>query len=1324
MRNFLHIFIIISEVLILNFICASTLRVQRENMKVRINATDDTIILKFMRPHMDAKLEGYILGYGSSMFSKQFIQLPKNGEPYETEIDAEPKYLIAVKQVKANEVKKHCTEKVTLEKPLHLVIGSVTPTSVLLSWGTLLKTPYTETDLDDCIEEGEFTVRYRENEPSKQWNYQTCPTTSTVIDNLKPDTPYEFGVRADIDTISGAWSPPVMHNTADVDIHKLLEEKPAENRVRPQEPIIKTPQAFLPPVPGTGSDDITSPPSEDSLSLTQTFFHTAVRQPPSKTTNTFQSQQSTTSPLSRTSQQHHHTSQSTTSTIETKPTTEILSSTTISTKIQLSTTKIHLSQSKTLASTTETQPSTTNIKLNTTETQTSTTKSHPSIPEIVPNKINTHLSTNHLKMTEFHSIGQLQPTTSQPQTTTTQSQPSIMQSTVQLHVKTVQYKAQITPNPSSTNLRTTQQAPSKGQYKHSTNPHSQPNRTKSQPIITQPQPSTIQTQPITTQPQPRTTQPSTVQLHVSIYQSKPETIPQKPSPTKPRATTENPRKSHHKHSTNHRSQSNTTKSQAIVTPPHPTTVQPQNRTTQPQSKTTQVQNSITQTQKSTVKQQPSTSQFQFMTTQPMPFTTPRTTQMPRLSQSRKMQKKSSTAQPLVRTIQQQILTKPNTITEQGTLILTQPWTTKKQPNKIQQPTTSPENIYMTKQQPTLIQPKPTQESNTYYKVSTTTEHQQILNTNLFLRSTPLTLPKPKASTQKSIISQHITSQHPPYDNNDTPSAIDVVTRLWKQPQRSTTFQHRPVPDQDHQPTSSTIQYYNTTHLQYDKTESTPKSKPYVTNSPHSPTKHAPDVSIQPFNSKLVPTAKSNVNQNSPRAEKQAEAVNKMLQLNKAGRGILRNLSSSASVTCHSAHTVIRNGTARGCVPAVTKPHRMRVTPINRNNSLKRAKVHSGEEHKGLSMTKPSKQFLGPKRSRTAKKKGPNQVEKPIDKDKVTDLKQLEMDTLLSLKPHVAPATEVPDYQKPTPTSTLIFAFNGSRFDNSSVFSSVPVSDVDAMGKKRFVAPHVIYKTDKRPEEPCSVTHSLSFFPDEEVGDINVTGPPKNPPSNLTVVTVEGCSSFVILDWEKSDNETTEYEVTSSTKGPNGKEVSILTTNQTHTAVENLKPESSYEFTVTPKNELGSGPSSDPVTFSTESADPRVSEIPTGKNAIWSSFPFKADSYSECNGRQYVKRTWYRKFVGIQLCNSLRYKIYLSDSLKGKFYTIGDQTGYGEDHCQFVDSFLDGRTGGPLPPNQLPPTQGYFRAVRQEPVKFGLIGGSSHINYVAWYECGIPIPGSW
>lgn len=60
----------------------------------------------------------------------------------------------------------------------------------------------------------------------------------------------------------------------------------------------------------------------------------------------------------------------------------------------------------------------------------------------------------------------------------------------------------------------------------------------------------------------------------------------------------------------------------------------------------------------------------------------------------------------------------------------------------------------------------------------------------------------------------------------------------------------------------------------------------------------------------------------------------------------------------------------------------------------------------------------------------------------------------------------------------------------------------------------------------------------------------------------------------------------------------------------------------------------------------------GKDAIWTEIRFNPDTYSECKGKQYVKRTWYKKFVGVQLCNSLRYKIYLSDSLTGmKLKTI-------------------------------------------------------------------------
>ncbi|XP_029314887.1 target of Nesh-SH3 isoform X3 [Cottoperca gobio] len=593
-------------------------RVRRQNMKVRINATGDTIVMKFLRPNADTKLEGYILGYGSSMFSKQFIQLPENGQPYETEFDAEPKYLIAVQPIPSNELKKHCAGRVELQKPLHLVIGSVTPSSVLLSWGTLLKTPYEGNVMNDCLEDGHYTVRYRER--NRKWNYQTCPTSDTVIDHLRPNTVYEFGVQPNSKDGTGLWSKPVIHNISSGGI----EEK--------------------------------------------------------------------------------------------------------------------------------------------------------AIKKIFKRPVN---------------------------------------------------------------------------------------------------------------------------------------------PVKP-----------------------------LTTGPHP-----------------------------------------------FPF--------------------------------------------------------------------------------------------------------------------------------------------------------------------------------------------------------------------------------------------------SPRH-----------------------------------------------VPAVLRP----LIPGNKRTNL---------------------------------------VGKPSDNDKPMDLKQGDKESILKPFPLVTVKPKLERRQQQTTTSAP--TVNTSRFDineNSSIFRPLPASDVDIMGKKRFVAPHVIYKTDKKPDEPCSITSSLSFFPDEESADQNVTSPPRIPPSNLTVVTVEGCPSFIILDWQKSDNETREYEVVSTTKGPNGEKVSVLTTNQTHTAVENLNPESSYEFTVTPKNELGTGPSSDPVSFSTESADPRVSEHVSGKDAIWTQFPFKSDDYSECNGKQYVKRTWYRKFVGIQLCNSLRYKIYLSDSLKGKFYNIGDQTGYGEDHCQFVDSFLDGRTGTQMFADQLQSRPGFYRAMRQEPVHFGEIGGKSHVTYVGWYECGTPIPGKW
>ncbi|XP_072901279.1 uncharacterized protein abi3bpa isoform X5 [Hemitrygon akajei] len=359
----------------------------------------------------------------------------------------------------------------------------------------------------------------------------------------------------------------------------------------------------------------------------------------------------------------------------------------------------------------------------------------------------------------------------------------------------------------------------------------------------------------------------------------------------------------------------------------------------------------------------------------------------------------------------------------------------------------------------------------------------------------------------------------------------------------------------------------------------------------------------------------------------------------------------------------------------------------------------------------------------------SELDKKEDKE-FTDYKQPASGT-----PNVLSQSQEPTHDKikdedlagpktPSTVSQLPSTSSQSTQESPPVFRSTPVSNIDGQGQERFRGPHVKYLTKEN--MPCSITESLKHFEEENSTNATALTAPKYPPSNLTLVTVEGCPTFLIVDWKKNENDTaSEYEVVSQMQGPDNKTEKLVTvTNQTHAAVENLKPNTSYTFSVTPTNKHGRGPSSDSLPFVTESADPSVSEYIPGKDAIWTQYSFKFDSYSECQGKRFVKRTRYRKFVGIVLCNSLRYKIYLSNSLSGIFYNIGDLSGHGEDHCQFVDSFLDGRTGEHLLPEQLPIRQGFYRSVRQEPVMFGTIGGQTHINYVHWYECGIAIPGQW
>ncbi|XP_028366061.1 fibronectin type III domain-containing protein 1 isoform X1 [Phyllostomus discolor] len=299
--------------------------------------------------------------------------------------------------------------------------------------------------------------------------------------------------------------------------------------------------------------------------------------------------------------------------------------------------------------------------------------------------------------------------------------------------------------------------------------------------------------------------------------------------------------------------------------------------------------------------------------------------------------------------------------------------------------------------------------------------------------------------------------------------------------------------------------------------------------------------------------------------------------------------------------------------------------------------------------------------------------------------------------------------------------------------SFPEEEFDLAGKKRFVAPYVTYLS-KDPAAPCSLTDALDHFQVESLDEIIPSDmrksdrPPQHAPRNITIVAMEGCHSFVIVDWDKATpgDVVTGYLVYSASyEDFIRNKWSTQASSVTHLPIENLKPNTRYYFKVQAKNPHGYGPVSPSVSFVTESDNPLLVVRPPGGEPIWIPFAFKHDpDYTDCHGRQYVKRTWYKKFVGVVLCNSLRYKIYLSDNLKDTFYSIGDSWGRGEDHCQFVDSHLDGRTGPQSYIEALPPIQGYHRQYRQEPVSFGKIGFGTPYYYVGWYECGVSIPGKW
>ncbi|XP_039390153.1 target of Nesh-SH3 isoform X21 [Mauremys reevesii] len=1565
-------------------------RVKRQNLKVQINATDDTICMKYLRLSPDTKLQGFILGYGSSSFSNQYIPLPSEGKSYVTEVDAEPRYLITVRTAPVPNHKKTCSGKTKTQKPLQLVIGTLTPTSVYLSWGILVNPQHDWTAMSSCTSDRFYTVRYREKDKSKNWGFQLCPTTETIVENLKPNTPYEFGVKDN--TEDGIWSKIFNHKTIlfnknkengqlqntykvipNIQTQLILKDGPKlvpvtiikqviQNVTRRMLPkttdrpsvagailvhliipgLNETPQQKLPKPETLGiaetpkkilvTNETQTWPAEsktpkvqeisprafpatiesvqESIKPTMSASSEKSEASPAHSKNELESAEPSIAPTTKLPLKTLAHSETDSGLEETKSipkpdpakTQNILASN----EMQLIPSGSKISDMPKIL---QTKPATKKPALKSTsfpsmetpgtvtafdETQFVSSRSKPSgIPEKLPTKSATKKPA--LKSTSFPSMETPGTVTAfdETQFVSSRSKPSgipeklptksvTIQTTLKpvtpeaskaevasydfLHVSSTPQTSEISEISvlesvtNSADLETSVPLISRIPHLLGTtmafddthpvfsNPttSNEPDRTDLKPAATS-EPTLESFSPKTSSPLewPRKTlAPNEAPLIPSKL--KPSPLPEvqhvKPAQKPPLLEHSTPKAS----KTIERPKATLAPWETKFVPSTPKpSARPKMQRTKPAEKAIHLESNTpkfsnplelprTTLAPSKTKRIPSKPKVSLHPEEPktkpesseIHFTPlkPKSSSEPKMPQSKPAPTETQFIPSKPNTSPEPELPHPKPVLEHITLRIEParstiaPKETRRVPLKpktslkphVPQTKPAPEAaIFRTEQPKTPLAPKEARRVPSKPKSSPSPDVPQTKPAPKETRrvpSKPKTSPipdvpptKPAAKDNRRVPSKPKTSPSP-----DVPQTKSVPKETHRVPSKLKTS---PSPDVPHIKPEGAIR-----SLQEPVTATTPHSleraKATLASSekPFIPTK--PKTSIKPG----MPQTKPAIHQTSPQplitkpsvTSKQTKATmapketrlipskpktsvrpevlqtkpvpNETYQISFKPQTVLTTenpLLKTASYVIHTETIKPKISKPFGKTEATLAPHKVRLTSA-------RPKIFDKPQTRpALNKTTP-----GPGRTKTAgvmrwggtptetvqnftnflmgsnislesnitRKKpdsvatAPGRRHPPLAPAKPTQVrrKPLPPNTVtgkpgsagIALKSRAPPSPTTIVAKSTGPTISLkmetprkkpTVSASPEDYVNTTVFSSNPTSETDSLGKQRFTGPHVKY-IPKNDSEPCSITRTLKYFQEKKVREQeNVTSPPQNPPSNLTVVTVEGCPSFVILNWTKPENDTVTYYVVLSTVNgtSNGTEKITVTTKQTHCIVENLEPNRSYDFQVKASNPFGEGPSTSKVLFSTESADPRVSEpISMGKDAIWTEVPFNSDSYSECKGKQYVKRTWYKKFVGVQLCNSLRYKIYLSDSLTGQFYNIGDERGHGEDHCQFVDSFLDGRTGQRVFPDQLPTKDGFFRAVRQEPVKFGKIGGETHITYVHWYECGTSIPGKW
>nr|XP_060623121.1 target of Nesh-SH3 [Anolis sagrei ordinatus] len=1421
-------------------------RVKRQSLKVQINVTSDGVCMRYIRPSTSTKLEGFILGYGSSFFSNQYISLPADGKSYMTEVDAEPRYLISVRPIPVANYKKSCSGKTHTPKPLQLVIGTLTPTSVFLSWGILVNPKHDWTTMNNCANDRFYTVRYREKDKNKKWALQLCPTTETVVDNLKPNAVYEFGVKDNTD--NGIWSKIFNHKVVmpsknkengqpqnNYILHNIQTQFiPGNSKVLHPVTIIKqvlqnVTQRTKPKIPeksplaGPILVHLIVPDFNGTQQKLLSPFTLDVPEKPKKTPAKNETQEWPAESKTPEVQEISPQSQPAMAELDwesSKPTTpsvlKELESPSARTNSELEASKHSVTPMAELSP---------DILAPYKFPEFPKTKTPPTSP----------MSTETLASHEIESVSSESQTPVPKGTRTKQvfskTQPALSRPRTSDETDIPDSKRAVTNEPTLESLTPKTAKPLDWPKSTLAPPETAFIPSKQKPSDT---PEGKQVKPAPNLPPLKHSTPKTSKIleKTTATPGAPVETNVIPSIPKPSIRPKMPdikyaEKEHQWETTTHKTFKpvefpRTTKvpsktkipvsmSQILPHLEQPKIVPAVTRTLIPVPATTMVSGAfelpvttIASYELSAIPsktKEPDYTMPEVQDSKPdsaeadnFSFKVPTTTELPFIDSVMEPVTFSNELPIVAPKVKEHVYSPKTTITPHlpHTKPVLEPIVLETDPPKTEieeRPpvSTRPKTWFITD----APQTKPDMEPVTF-RIE---QPKSTLGKNILIMDAPKETSRVPARLKTSPSPSIMRTKPSPKGNrrvSSKPKVPPTKSSLKVPPTKSeiTSFSPDPitimvphVPEKAKATLASTVEQFIPNKSKPSTKPRMVETKPAVHRTTSQPFVLKPTVSSEQIKTIMAPKEtwfisskpKTSGKLDGPPSKPVPDAIyptfpgsiNLHIHVFNGPKDGLASTKPHSGVTTESPHlkTAIHKVHDTTAKPKTTDKTRSRLvvnktTPVPGRtrtpggvawNKLSRGDKLTDQDATKLLSTSSSIRSNSSIHSSVSRKK-PDPVATPPDLP----------------RPPLAPAKPTPVRRKPlppntvtgkpgrsgnilmprapppsTPTSLIKPAGPTGHTKTSShkkpptaasspdysnpMFSSLPTTETDVAGTPRYTGDHVKYMK-KEEDVPCSITDTLQHFPTEDGENIDTaTTPPRKPPTNLTVVTVEGCPSFVILDWEKPQNETvTEYKVVSTENGSSDvRDTSIITTNQTHSTVENLKPNTSYAFQVIPSNPLGEGPSSESMPFKTESADPRVTEpISMGKDAIWTEIKFNSDTYSECKGKQYVKRTWYKKFVGVQLCNSLRYKIYLSDTLTGTFYNIGDQRGHGEDHCQFVDSYLDGRTGQQIPSDQLSTKDGFFRAVRQEPVHFGRIGAETHTNYVHWYECGTTIPGKW